>query len=88
MKQHFYILWGVCGISLCLIATTGTVQAQSIQIDGTTPTTPDSQTIDPVLKKPKNSLPQKGEPVIIASADPTQPSTPGPTKPPTPPVPE
>jgi filamentous hemagglutinin family protein len=42
MKQHFYILWGVCGISLCLIATTGTVQAQSIQIDGTTPTTPDT----------------------------------------------
>ncbi|MBD2515791.1 filamentous hemagglutinin N-terminal domain-containing protein [Nostoc sp. FACHB-973] len=42
MKQHFYILWGVCGISLCLIATTGTVQAQSIQKDGTTPTTPDT----------------------------------------------
>ncbi|MBX9259138.1 filamentous hemagglutinin N-terminal domain-containing protein [Desmonostoc muscorum CCALA 125] len=42
MKQHFYILWGVCGISFCLIATTGIVQAQSIQIDGTTPTTPDT----------------------------------------------
>ncbi|MFN6540713.1 MAG: filamentous hemagglutinin N-terminal domain-containing protein [Nostoc sp. EkiNYC01] len=40
MKQCFYILWGACGISFCLIAATSTVQAQSIQIDGTTPTTP------------------------------------------------
>ncbi|MDZ8080247.1 MAG: filamentous hemagglutinin N-terminal domain-containing protein [Nostoc sp. DcaGUA01] len=40
MKQRFYILWGACGISLCLVTATSTVQAQSIQIDGTTPTTP------------------------------------------------
>ena len=40
MKQRFYILWGACGISLCLVSATSTVQAQPIQIDGTTPTTP------------------------------------------------
>ncbi|MEH2071918.1 MAG: filamentous hemagglutinin N-terminal domain-containing protein [Nostoc sp.] len=40
MKQRFYILWGACGISLCLMAATTNVQAQSIQTDGTTPTTP------------------------------------------------
>ncbi|MCF2150372.1 hypothetical protein IQ276_028870 [Desmonostoc muscorum LEGE 12446] len=39
----------------------------------------DSQTIDPVLNKPKNSLPQKGEPVLIAG---------GGTNPPPPPDPE
>ncbi len=40
MKQHFYIFCGACGISLCLIVANSSVQAQSIQIDGTTPTTP------------------------------------------------
>ncbi|MDZ8184015.1 MAG: filamentous hemagglutinin N-terminal domain-containing protein [Nostoc sp. ChiSLP02] len=40
MKKHFYLLWGVCTISLYLIAINSSVQAQSIQIDGTTPTTP------------------------------------------------
>ncbi|MDF5707308.1 MAG: S-layer family protein [Nostoc sp. S4] len=40
MKQRFNMLWGACGISLYLIAATTSVQAQSIQIDGTTPTTP------------------------------------------------
>ncbi|MEH2048101.1 S-layer family protein [Nostoc sp.] len=40
MKQHFYILLSACGISLCLVTATSTVRAQSIKIDGTTPTTP------------------------------------------------
>ncbi|MFN6461096.1 MAG: filamentous hemagglutinin N-terminal domain-containing protein [Nostoc sp. DedVER02] len=40
MKQRFYMLWSACGISLCLVTATSTVQAQSIKIDGTTPTTP------------------------------------------------
>jgi filamentous hemagglutinin family protein len=40
MKQHFYLLWGACGIFMSLVSATSTVQAQSIQIDGTTPTTP------------------------------------------------
>jgi filamentous hemagglutinin family protein len=44
MKQRFYILWSACGISLCLVTATTTVQAQSIQIDGTTPTTLDTCT--------------------------------------------
>ncbi|MEH2194957.1 MAG: filamentous hemagglutinin N-terminal domain-containing protein [Nostoc sp.] len=45
MKQRFYMLWSACGISLYLAtATTTIVQAQSIQIDGTTPTTPDTCT--------------------------------------------
>ncbi|MEH2026928.1 two-partner secretion domain-containing protein [Nostoc sp.] len=44
MKQRFYMLWGACSISLCLVTATSTVQAQSIQIDGTTPTTLDTCT--------------------------------------------
>jgi filamentous hemagglutinin family protein len=43
MKQRFYILWSACGISLYLATATTTVQAQ-IQIDGTTPTTPNTCT--------------------------------------------
>jgi filamentous hemagglutinin family protein len=43
MKQRFYMLWSACGISLYLATATTTVQAQ-IQIDGTTPTTPDTCT--------------------------------------------
>jgi len=38
------MLWSACGISLCLVTATTTVQAQPIQIDGTTPTTPDTCT--------------------------------------------
>ncbi|MEH2159872.1 MAG: filamentous hemagglutinin N-terminal domain-containing protein [Nostoc sp.] len=44
MKQRFYMLWSACGIFLCLATATTNVQAQSIQIDGTTPTTPDTCT--------------------------------------------
>jgi filamentous hemagglutinin family protein len=44
MKQRFYMLWSACGISLCLATAATTVQAQPIQIDGTTPTTPDTCT--------------------------------------------
>jgi filamentous hemagglutinin family protein len=40
MKQHFYMLWSACGISVSLVTGISTVQAQSIKIDGTTPTTP------------------------------------------------
>jgi filamentous hemagglutinin family protein len=40
MKQRFYLLWGACGIFMSLVSATSTLQAQSIQIDGTTPTTP------------------------------------------------
>ncbi|MEH2281766.1 MAG: filamentous hemagglutinin N-terminal domain-containing protein [Nostoc sp.] len=45
MKQRFYMLWSACGISLCLVTATSTVQAQLIQIDGTTPTTLDTCTV-------------------------------------------
>ncbi|MEA5603987.1 filamentous hemagglutinin N-terminal domain-containing protein [Nostoc sp. UHCC 0252] len=44
MKQrlYLYMLWSACSISVCLVTVTSAVQAQSIQIDGTTPTTPDT----------------------------------------------
>lgn len=44
MKQCFNASWCVWGISLFLVATTIPVQAQSIQIDRTTPTTPSNCT--------------------------------------------
>jgi hypothetical protein len=58
MKQRFYMLWSACGISLCLVTATSTVEAQSIKIDGTTPAI-----------EPENLLGQTGKPVLIAKGE-------------------